>query len=204
MAITSPLCLGIDFDNTIVSYDELFWRVAVEQQLVPESLPVAKTEVRNHIRSIGREPEWTAMQGMVYGDRIVEAKAFPGVIDFFRACNAAQIPLYIVSHKTKFPIAQGGCDLHAAARGWLKEQGILDLIPADHVYFELTREAKLARLVESGCTHFIDDLPEFLCMPGFPKSVTRIFFNPQNDPVKMEDVCSKASWHEIQAMFFHE
>src|SRR5271156_5545997 len=116
MAITSPLCLGIDFDNTIVSYDELFWRLAVERKLVPESIPIAKTEIRNHIRATGREPEWTAMQGTVYGERIVEAKAFPGVIDFFRACNTAGIPLYIVSHKTKFSLADGGYDLHAAAR----------------------------------------------------------------------------------------
>jgi hypothetical protein len=29
-----------------------------------------------------------------------------------------------------------------------------------------------------GCTHFIDDLPEFLAEPAFPPDVRRILFDP--------------------------
>lgn len=62
--------LGIDFDNTIVCYDELFHRVALEQGLIPADLPVNKSEVRNHLRRVGKEPLWTEMQGSVYGARM--------------------------------------------------------------------------------------------------------------------------------------
>ena len=76
--------IGVDFDNTIVCYDGLFHRVALEQGLIPASLPANKGGVRDYLRQIGREDDWTAMQGTVYGARMLEASAFPGVLDFFR------------------------------------------------------------------------------------------------------------------------
>ena len=193
--------IGIDFDNTIVSYDELFRRVAIEQQLVPDTIPVSKTEVRNYLRKAGKEDLWTAMQGVVYGKRMTEAKAFPGVLDFMRACHRANIPLFIASHRTKFPIVGEMYDLHAAARDWLRLQGVPDLIPDDQIHFELTKEAKLDRINARDCTHFIDDLPEFLAMPGFPASVQRFLFNPQNAPVDLQGVVSMTSWSGIQKYF---
>ena len=39
--------IGLDFDNTIVTYDSLFHKVATEQGLVPASLPVSKLAVRD-------------------------------------------------------------------------------------------------------------------------------------------------------------
>jgi len=71
--------LGIDFDNTLVSYDELFWKLARESNLIPESIAVKKEAVRDYLRSIDKEGNWTEMQGTVYGLRIEEAKPFTGV-----------------------------------------------------------------------------------------------------------------------------
>jgi hypothetical protein len=192
--------IGIDFDNTIVSYDELFRRVAVEQQLVPETIPASKTEVRNYLRKIGREEAWTAMQGVVYGKRMSEAKAFPGVLDFILACHRANIPLFIASHRTKFPIVGEQFDLHAAAREWLRLQGIPDFIPSDSIHFELTKDAKLSRIKSRDPTHFIDDLPEFLTMPGFP-AVQRILFDPLGASVAEDGILPMTSWPGIQKHF---
>jgi hypothetical protein len=36
------------------------------------------------------------------------------------------------------------------------------------VFLEPTKADKLTRIATLGCTHFIDDLPEFLSDPGFP------------------------------------
>ena len=36
--------IGIDFDNTIVSYDELFYQIAQEKKLIPAELPVNKVD----------------------------------------------------------------------------------------------------------------------------------------------------------------
>jgi len=42
--------IGIDFDNTIVSYDTLFHRVALERGLIPISVPANKISVREYLR----------------------------------------------------------------------------------------------------------------------------------------------------------
>src|SRR5687768_9193602 len=108
--------IGIDFDNTIVSYDALFHKVAREQNLIPEDTPANKVAVRDHLRRIGQEDRWTELQGYVYGARMDEASAYPGAIEFMRACIRAQHVLAVISHKTRFPFLGPQYDLHAAAR----------------------------------------------------------------------------------------
>lgn len=174
--------IGVDFDNTIVCYDEVFRRIAVEEGMVPAGIGTSKGAVRDHLRSIGREDDWTALQGLVYGARIDDAPAFPGVLDFFRACVEAKVPVCIVSHKTQHPFLGPPYDLHAAARGWLERQGFFDAqrigLSRSQVFFELTKADKLARIGAAGCTLFIDDLPEFLAEPAFPTGVERVLFDP--------------------------
>lgn len=176
------LRVGVDFDNTIVCYDEVFHRVAREQKLIPATVPVNKQAVRDYLRQIGREDDWTRMQGYVYGERMRDAQAFPGVLEFFRWAVAQRIPVCIISHKTRHPYQGPQYDLHAAARGWLEGNGFFDPdrigLSRDDVYFELTLADKLARIGKAGCTHFIDDLPELLAEPAFPDSVERLLFDP--------------------------
>ncbi len=175
--------VGVDFDNTIVSYDELFWKLARERDLVPEDVPVSKQEVRDHLRATGREDEWTELQGVGYGSRIGEARAFPGVEAFFVACRATGVQVSIISHKTRHPYRGSKVDLQQAARGWLEAHGFFDEagigLEARQVHFELTRQAKFARIAAAGCTVFIDDLVEFLGDADFPAGVRRLLFDPQ-------------------------
>ena len=86
------MIIGIDFDNTIVTYDRLFWSVAREQGLIPESVAVAKNEVRNYLRGAGMEQTWIEMQGYVYRARMNEAEPAAGVLDFFRECSRGGCP----------------------------------------------------------------------------------------------------------------
>ncbi|NDC63388.1 MAG: hypothetical protein EBZ59_05240, partial [Planctomycetia bacterium] len=95
--------IGIDFDNTIVCYDGVFGRLAVEQGLVPPAAATSKTAIRDHLRALGREDRWTELQGAIYGPRMMDAPPFPGVLEFFAACRAAGTPVAIVSHRTRFP-----------------------------------------------------------------------------------------------------
>ena len=39
--------LGIDFDNTIVIYDELFYKVALERNLIPINFSKNKLKIMN-------------------------------------------------------------------------------------------------------------------------------------------------------------
>ena len=44
------MVIGIDFDNTIVSYDDLFHRLATERGLIPAAFPSRKTSMRDFLR----------------------------------------------------------------------------------------------------------------------------------------------------------
>lgn len=201
------MIIGIDFDNTLVSYDTLFHRVAREQGLIRSDLPVNKTTVRDHLRATGREALWTEMQGMVYGVRIAEAEAFPGALQFLEICRQRGVPVRIISHKTRHPYLGERHDLHAAARGWLQAQGFLDRastgIGDKDVFFELTKADKLSRIAACGCTHFIDDLPELLTDTTFPRGVTRFLFDPQNTHPAQAGLLPINSWAALQEVLFN-
>jgi hypothetical protein len=174
--------IGVDFDNTIVRYDSLFHRACVEEGLIPASVPANKSAVRDYLRGIGKEEQWTTMQGVVYGSRMSEAEPMPGVLDFFRACRSAGVPVAIVSHKTRYPYIGDPHDFHAAAYGWLVEYGFFIAsnigLERQRVFFELSKAEKIARIRSIGCDVFIDDLPEIFSDPEFPMGVDRILFDP--------------------------
>ncbi|HSX26396.1 MAG TPA: hypothetical protein VLE89_05250 [Chlamydiales bacterium] len=170
------LQVGIDFDNTIACYDDVFYKAALEKNLIPPTLSPAKTEIRDYFRKNNREPEWTELQGYVYGTRMDLASPFPSVDLFFSHCRKNQIQLSIISHKTKHPYLGPRYDLHEAARTWILKQSFF--YPELQIFFELTLEEKLNRIAKMQCDLFIDDLPEVLSEPAFPKNVQKILFDP--------------------------
>lgn len=200
--MTTTLRLGIDFDNTIVCYDQVFHRVAREQGLIPENLPISKQAVRDYLRSVDQEDRWTEMQGYVYGPRLTDAQAFPGVLDFIRDQVRKGTTLFIVSHKTKHPYMGPKYDLHQAALSWLELNGFFDLerirLPRENVFLELTKKDKLARIGSLGCTHFIDDLPELLAEPDFPRDVKKVLFDPNDDHAPLTAFARARSWKSLE------
>ncbi len=172
--------IGVDFDNTIIGYDRVFYRRARRRRWVPESIVRTKRAIRDYLRATpGGERRWQALQATVYGPGIREAALMRGVRPFVAACRRSRTPLYIVSHKTS-RAARGGPDvnLRQAALAWMRSRGFfrhegLAFSEAD-VFFESSREAKVARVKQLGCTHFIDDLEETFREPAFPAGVVRV------------------------------
>lgn len=200
------LIIGVDFDNTIVCCDGIFHRAAVERGLIPVDAPADKTLIRNRLRTEGREGDWTELQGYVYGALMREAPPYPGVEDFLIRCVQCGARVFVISHRTLHPYAGPEYDLHAAARDWLSRHGFhdparLNLDP-DHVFFETTKQLKLDRIAAAGCTHFIDDLPEFLSEPAFPAGVARILFDPGKTARMIPGIVSVASWPEMDSHVF--
>jgi len=175
--------LGVDFDNTLVSYDDLFHRCALERGLIPAELPRTKAAVRGYLWSLpdGNTP-WTELQGVVYGTRMAEAAFFPGAREALVFCRQHNIRISIISHKIEFPALGPRVNLCEAALAWMEAQGFFAAggigLPREAVFFESSREEKLARIAQQGCTHFLDDLPEVLDAPGFPASVEKWLFEP--------------------------
>lgn len=196
--------IGLDFDNTIVSYDVLFHKVALEQGAIPADTPINKVAVRDFLRNAGREEVWTAMQGYVYGARMDEALAYDGVIDFIRTARLAGHELFIMSHKTLHPFLGPQYDLHAAARSWIDAhlcwQGEA-LLSAENIFFELTKQEKLARIATCACDAFVDDLPEILLAEGFPAATARLLFDPENHHAETASSGLRVfgSWRQLSA-----
>ncbi len=192
--------IGLDFDNTIVCYDAVFHRAALERDLIPAGVPQTKDGVRDWLRQAGREDDWTELQGYIYGARMELASPFPGVREFLRAAHAGGCEIRIVSHKTRHPYRGPKYDLHAAALDWLAAQGFLDGafgLERGKVFLEPTRDDKLARIGVLACDYFVDDLPDLLCAPKFPAATRRILFDP-NDAAPDAPVYRRMrSWPEI-------
>jgi len=197
--------IGIDFDNTIVCYDQVFYKVAKENGLIspdtPGRMPRGKNNVRDYLRKTGKEDEWTKLQGLVYGTKMNHAEVFEGIFDYLYWCRQNKIEVSIISHKTRHPYIGPKYDLHTAAFDWMEKQGffVSDKIGLthDHIFFEKTKADKIKRIAARGCTHFIDDLPEFLLEPSFPKNVIRILFNPNDDCEPDFRFHRASSWAEV-------
>ena len=178
-----PPVLGLDFDNTLICYDEVFYQVAREKSLIPDVISRDKISVRRYLRETGREDEWTKLQGEVYGPRIDEATIFDGALEAISALMHAGVHVCLVSHKTRTPYLGEAYDLHASATAWLERHKFFSddgmNWVSDQVFFETTKEMKIARILGQGCTHFLDDLPEILHM--LPDEVGRIQFAPRKD-----------------------
>lgn len=187
------MLLGLDFDNTLICYDTLFHRVALDRGLIPANLPAQKTCVRDYLRQQDQEDQWTHMQGEVYGSRITEANPFPQMLNTLQGLASAGIPMRLISHKTRHPYKGPAYDLHQSARNWLDIQGFFSPTGLnwgiDQVFFEITKQEKVHRIVSLGCSHYIDDLPEILEM--LPPTVQPILFSPDGA------VTLPQGWHQF-------
>jgi hypothetical protein len=198
--------IGIDLDNTIISYDAQFRSAALGRGLIAPQVPAQKNAIKHAIQKHQGNDAWTQLQAEVYGPMLAQARPFDGVKDFFRHCRAANYPVCILSHKSRHPALGSAYDLRAAAIAWLEQQGWfspdgLGLCRND-VEFHDTRAAKVQAIFQRNCDVFIDDLPEVFAEPGFPARTTKILFDPEQlHPVRPHWKLAR-SWAEIEAELF--
>lgn len=189
--------IGIDLDNTLADYARPLARLCAEYGVDPGAGD-PKLALRDFLRGEAREPEWTRLQGEIYGPLMQEAVPFAGVPGFLKLAADAGASCVVVSHRTRFPIAGQGYDLHETARSWLQGAGF-DGLP---VCLEETKAAKIARIEALGVDVFIDDLPELLRDPAFPGGVRRFLFDPlghHGDGAGLERV---VSWRDLSGILF--
>jgi hypothetical protein len=200
--------IGLDFDNTIISYDAIFYKVALEKSLIPSELPANKVAVRDYLRNAGKEDIWTEMQGYVYGARMDEASAYSGAINALKLLKLQGHKLFIVSHKTQFPYAGEQYDLHQCSSKWIANQLQLSDSPLiDHadVFFNATKAEKIKKIEQLECDIFLDDLPEILLAEQFPVKTKRCLFDPEGHHFDLErDVIKHhQSWESFADWVLH-
>jgi len=193
------MVLGLDFDNTLIKYDELFYAIAREKKLIPDDLPKEKNAVRDYLRKDNLENEWTIIQGEVYGDRIKEAVPYKGMLRTLLELKKRKIPINIISHKTREPYLGPKRDLHSSARNWLRANNFFSSeglnMKKEQIFFEEDKEKKIKRILETGCTHYIDDLPEILEM--LPQNIYKILFSEYGKKGSGNNWITMNSWNEL-------
>jgi hypothetical protein len=206
---SKPIGIGLDFDNTIVCYDDAIKILAEEMLTLPRELPRTKLCLRNFLRDAGREPEWTEFQGALYGPGMQYAKPFDGAIDTMQALAQQGHQLTIVSHRSRRPYAGPAYDLHSTAMGWvevhLRSAGLFtcdgsDGLKDSGVNFLETVQAKVSRVAELTCKVFVDDLPDVLNDPGFPDCTIGVLFAPggqKDDGLSHHRI---SAWSELPAL----
>lgn len=204
-----PISVGVDFDNTLVSYDSLIHLVAAERGLIDADIQASKKLVRDTIRELPKgEEEWQKVQALVYGPRIGEATPAEGATEFLSECFRNGVKVNIVSHKTEFAsYDETGTNLRSAAMSWLEQNRILDAqsygLTSEDIYFESTRKDKVKRIGKLGCTHFIDDLEETFMERSFPSKVKKLLYSPHLQAPSAVQVDLSGDWTQMTEHLFH-
>jgi hypothetical protein len=199
--------IGIDFDNTIACYDGVFHTAALERKLIPADLANSKNAVRDFLNGSGRKDDFTELQGYVYGARMDLVSVYEGFEAFLAHALGQGHDIFVVSHKTRHPMLGPRYDMHAAARGFLAARRIsgetAGCIADGNVYFELSKEDKVARVAALDVDVFIDDLAEILTMSGFPNKTRLILFDPDGVASRgvpgRDDIAVCRTWSDVAA-----
>lgn len=187
--------IGIDLDNTLADYRLPLERLCEDVGIsLPQSDP--KLALREELRARGEEAKWTKLQGELYGPLMHEAKLFPGAAEAIQHWKSSGCEVFVVSHRTRHPIAGEKHDLHAYARAWIRDSGL----PATDVFLEQSKACKIARIDALRCSFFIDDLPEVLAHPEFPTMTHKILFDPSCHHRTVGNAKVAATWADVREL----
>ncbi|MBF0570596.1 MAG: hypothetical protein HQL12_01870 [Candidatus Omnitrophica bacterium] len=203
------IVVGVDFDNTLLNYDDVFFHRALDLGLINDSAVLHKRQLRERIRLLpDGELLWQQIQAYVYTKGIVQAHLINGVKEFFISCCREDVRTFIVSHKTMYaPVAPNQINLRERALDWMKANGFFDRmgmgLNITQVYFESTRKEKIERIKVLGCTHFIDDLQEVFLEDEFPSGVKKVLYSPDLEKPVRGDIVVADSWRKIHECVFN-
>lgn len=198
------MIIGVDFDNTIIDYNDFFYLAGRSLGVLPEKPDFVKKTIREYLVQNDREDDWIRIQGLVYGKYIQNASVMDGFLSFVKECNTKGWNIYIVSHKTRQPKKGEMLDLHDAALRWLEKNRIYGRAihgPVKGVYFNATRSDKITMINHLGCEIVIDDLKEVLEHPGLDSSILKILYSPHDDSnQKHTGYFTTTHWNQINSL----
>ena len=200
------MIIGLDFDNTLVSYDRLLAGLAQERGLIGPGLFLGKRRIRDAVRARpGGEMDWRRLQAAAYGPLMGRSELTAGAAGFLARCREEKVKVYIISHKSEYAAAdETKTSLRQAAWKWMAAQDFFGQLglAEEAVFFEETRAEKISRIASLGLSVFIDDLVETFLEPAWPGEVRRILYSPQGAPAAEAGLTVCSSWEEISEQVF--
>jgi hypothetical protein len=206
---SNDLVIGVDFDNTIITYDDILSKLAHDRGL-SVSYPCSKKALRDLLRQLPNgEIEWQKWQASIYGSLIGEARLISHVAEFFCRCRVMNASVYIISHKSEYAAQDTkGINLRTAALKWMHENHFFSMdglgLNQEAVFFCNTRQEKIKKIKHLGCDYFVDDLEETFLEEDFPVTVQGILYAPAGDHSQAaEKFIIATDWKEISQYVFH-
>ena len=181
--MTKKIRIGIDFDNTIICYDDLFVRAVREKNWdLGSECGESKAAIKHRLLSLdGNDFRWQELQAIVYGILIKDATPFPEVIETLKYFKDEGVyELFIVSHKTPASLYLKHVTLIDKAEHWIQSHRITDFVPVENIFFRPLRDEKIDVIRSLDLDFFIDDLLEVLHDKNFPP-IHSLFFNPDGN-----------------------
>jgi len=195
--------IGVDFDHTIVDYQNIFTERAASLGYIDSSKKMTKDDVKKIIKELeDGESKWGMLQSEVYSNGIRNAVIMKGFLEFVKACQKCRISLSIISHKTKSnPFDPLSRDLQKPALNWMVEHQFFEkkifAFSRKQIIFTETIEDKIEKIKNLNCSHFIDDLLKVLLHPLFPKSIRKILYLDRSLQENYLNVDFVGDWQSI-------
>ena len=166
--------IGIDFDNTIAIYSDVFRKVALKNKLIAKNGFGTKAELRKKIIFEKNVEVWKKLQGQVYGAYMHNASPSKYLNEFILKAQILESKIFIVSHKTEFGhYDEKKIKLRDEAIRWIKKKGYLKNIK---IFFENSIPEKIERINSLKLDYFIDDLEIILNHKLISKKTKKILF----------------------------
>jgi hypothetical protein len=201
--------IGIDLDNTIISYDSAFKVAAIRGKLIKndeiENVDLSKRDIKNIIQSTDDgEIKWQKLQGFVYGKGINKAKLFPGVYRFLWRCSINDVIVEVVSHKTIYGhFDKDKINLREAANQFLKVKGVFGEGNSfiRKITYKSKKSEKIDYIKNSNFCYFIDDLDDIVFSNKL-KDQSVLLFSPNTGEYPKNKHNYIGLWPEISKIIF--
>lgn len=192
MKLPYPI-FGLDLDNTVIDYSLSAKKFALSNEIEGVESVI---QLREFFRESSEHYAWSQAQEWIYTEGLLFAQVKVGVVELISQLKSFNIPLYIISHKTKVSI--NGIDLWGPANSWLVKHlgNFFDSLP-ENVFFEETRKKKLIRISDLNISHFVDDLQEVLLEPEFPSNVRKFWISEEDREVQHASITKINSLKEL-------
>ncbi len=195
--------IGIDFDNTIAIYDELF-RIENNKYNFTEYKNSNPKEIlkRNLFKKNNGIFLWNKIQGSIYGRQIKNATIAPGFKSFLILAKYLKHEVFIISHKTKYGhFDKKKFNLRTEAIKWMDKNNLFLknnlLIKKKNIFFCNTKKEKIDKLNSLHLDYFVDDLLKILIDKTLTNKTNKIFFNRFNSRIKNNYLISLSNWSII-------
>lgn len=199
---STSIRFGFDLDNTLIDYS-----ASVQKYCQINNLKncVNIGELRQLLRKSNvSNNEWQIAQCWLYTTGLNYANFSEGALDFIYHLYKKNIGIYIVSHKTEFtPNFCERKNLRHLAFTWLKNSEIINVLPdLKNLYFEDSRQEKIAQINRLSLDYFVDDLFEVLDDPNLSKNIIKFLIGSKN--FTSESIKCAMNFIELDEMISHE